>query len=242
MDSKNHLSWSCDRHTSSDLYRSRFQGSIGDLIIKRQNELLLSFLGGVGGKKVLDVGAGHGQLAGALINAGAAVTAYGSSRDSLRRLAQLPIRCEVGPLYPLPFKDGEFDIVVSFRSFPHVPDWRLFLGELCRVAKDKVSFDFVTKDIMSFLKPLLYRLKMKKEPGTRDYTLQKTADVRDAARGFGFRWESSEGQFVLPLVLHRVAKRPVLMPVEYLARVTRATKLYGGPVVVSLRRIDFHHR
>lgn len=241
MDSKNHLSWSCDRHTSSELYSRRFKGRIGEIIIKRQNELLLLFLGGLKGKKVLDVGAGHGQLAGALLGAGADVTAYGSDRDSLKKLAPLPIRREVGPLYPLPFKDGEFDVVVSFRSFPHVPDWRLFLGELCRVASEKVSFDFVTKDMTSFFKPLLYSLKMKKEPGTRDYTLQKVADVRDAARAFGFRWESSEGQFFLPLVLHRVVGRPVLMPVEYLARATRVTRLYGGPVVVLLRRIDFHH-
>ncbi len=236
MDSKNHLSWSCDQHTSSELYRQRFKGRIGDLIIQRQNELLLSFLGDIRDKKVLDVGAGHGQLAAALLGAGAEVTVYGSGKDSLKKLAPLPVRCEVGPLYPLPFKDGEFDIVVSFRAFPHVPDWRLFLGELCRVAKEKVSFDFVTKDAMSFLKPLLYRLKMKKEPGTRDYTLQKMADIRDAASGFGFQWESSEGQFILPLVLHRVVKRPLLMPVEYLARATRATRLYGGPVVVLLQR------
>lgn len=210
---------------------------MGGLIIQRQNELLLSFLGDVRGKRILDVGAGHGQLAGALLGAGADVTAYGSSRDSLKGLVPLPIRCEVGPLYPLPFKDGEFDVVVSFRAFPHVPDWRPFLGELCRVAGDRVSFDFVTKDLMSFLKPLLYRLKMKNEPGTRDYTLQKTADVRDAALGFGFRWESSEGQFLLPLVLHRMVKYPLLMPVECLARATRITRWWGGPVVVLLQRM-----
>jgi len=236
MDSKNHLSWYCDQHTSSELYRQRFKGRVGELIIQRQNELLLSFLGDVRGKKILDVGAGHGQLAGALIGAGADVTAYGSSRDSLKRLAPLQVRCEVGPLYPLPFKDGEFDIVVSFRSFPHVPDWKLFVGELCRVAGEAVCFDFVTKDVMSLLKPLLYRIKMKNEPGTRDYTLQKKSDIREVAHMSGFRLESSEGQFLLPLVMHRMVKRPLLMPVEYLARVTRATRWYGGPVVVLLRR------
>jgi len=236
MNTGNHLSWHCDEHTSSELYRQRFKGKIGNLIIKRQNELLLSFLGDIRGKSILDVGAGHGQLAEALLNAGAEVTAYGSSRGALEKLMPLPLRSGTGPLYPLPFGDREFDIVVSFRTFPHVPDWRLFLGELCRVAAEKVSFDCVTKDIMSFFKPLLYRIKMKKEPGTRDYTLQKKADIRNAAHESGFRWESSEGQFLLPLVAHRIVKRPILMPIEYLARMAGVTRRYGGPVVVLLER------
>jgi ubiquinone/menaquinone biosynthesis C-methylase UbiE len=236
MNTRDHLSWYCDEHTSSELYSQRFKGPIGNLIITRQNEVLISFLGDIRGKSVLDVGAGHGQLAGALLNAGAEVTAYGSSEGSLKKLAPLHVRSKTGSLYPLPFRDREFDIVVSFRTFPHVPDWKLFLGELCRVSGEKVSFDFVTKDIMNFFKPLLYRLKMKKEPGTRDYTLQKKADILNAAREYGFYWESSEGQFLVPLVAHRILKRPVLMPIEYLARASRITKLYGGPVIAVLRR------
>jgi SAM-dependent methyltransferase len=236
MDSENHLSWCCDGHTSSDLYRKRFKGRIGSLFIERQNTLLLSFLGDIGGKRVLDVGAGHGQLAASLISAGAEVTAYGSSEDALKRLAALPVRSEVGPLFPLPFKDGEFDIAVSFRTFAHVPDWRIFLKELCRVSRETVAFDFVTNDLVNFFKPLAYRLKMRREPGTRDYTLQRRVDVKRRALELGFRWKRGEGQFLLPLVMHRIIGKPLLMPIERLARMARITKLYGGPVVAVLQR------
>lgn len=236
MDDKNHLSWYCDEHTSSELYSRRFEGKIGKLIIKRQNDLLLSFLGDVNQKTILDVGAGHGQLADTLVKAGGIVTVYGSSDKALEKLKHLTISNKTGPLYPLPFKDKEFDIVVSFRTFPHVPDWKLFLTELCRISKKVVAFDFVTEDLLNILKPLLYNLKLKKEPGTRDYTLQKKTDIEKTAEHLGFYFKNSERQFVLPLVIHRIIKMPVLMPIEYAARITKLTKCFGGPVVTLLER------
>jgi len=236
MDSKNHLSWYCDQHTSSELYSRRFRGGAGARILKRQNTLLLSLLGNVAGKTVLDVGAGHGQLSADLLRAGARVTAYGSSPDSLAKIASLDIARVTGPLYPLPFGNQEFDIVVSFRTLSHVPDWRTFLSELCRVAKGKVAFDFVAGGAANLLKPLIYRVKLKREPGTRDYTMQNRGEVRVEAHKSGFEVKASEGQFLLPLVFHRTLKTPLLMPVEYLARATRLTKLFGGPIIMVLER------
>lgn len=235
MNSENHLSWLCDAHTASDLYRRRFAGAVGGLIIARQNGLILSLLGGVEGKTVLDVGAGHAQLTPALLEAGARVTAYGSSGGALARLAPLGIPLVSGPLAPLPFPDRSFDVVVSVRSFPHVPDWRRFLSELCRVAREAVAFDFVSRDLAGLLKPLAYRLKMKHEPGTRDYAMQGRRDMMREARLRGFRWRGAEGQFILPLVVHRKAG-PALMPVERLARALRLTPRFGGPVVAVIER------
>ncbi|MEI6634588.1 MAG: class I SAM-dependent methyltransferase [Chlamydiota bacterium] len=236
MNGENHLSWSCDAHTSGDIYRQRFAGTVGGLIVARQNALILSLLGGVRGRTVLDVGAGHGQLAGALLDFGGSVTAYGSSAAALSRLVPLGIPLVTGPLAPLPFPDRSFDVVVSVRTFPHVPDWRFFLSELCRVGREAVAFDFVTRDLMRMLKPLAYRLKMKHEPGTRDYAMQGKRDVMGAACACGFRWKAAEGQFILPLVLHRKAGRPILMPVENLARLLRLTRHFGGPVVAVIER------
>lgn len=235
MNSGNHLSWSCDAHTAGELYRRRFAGPAGAPIIARQNELVLSLLGGVEGMSVLDVGAGHGQLAPALIGAGARLTAYGSSAAALERLVPLGVPLVAGPLAPLPFADRSFDVVVSVRAFPHVPDWRFFLSELCRTARRAVAFDFVTRDLASALKPLAYRLKMKREPGTRDYTMQGRREVERAARACGFRPRGAEGQFILPLVLHRSAGT-ALMPVERFARRLRLTRRLGGPVVAVFER------
>ncbi|MCX6353898.1 MAG: class I SAM-dependent methyltransferase [Candidatus Aureabacteria bacterium] len=236
MDSKNHLSWYCDQHTSSELYSRRFSGGAGARILKRQNALLLSLLGNLGGKTVLDVGAGHGQLSADLVRAGARVTAYGSSPDSLAKICSRDIARVTGPLNPLPFDDQGFDVVVSFRTLSHVPDWRTFLSELCRVSRGKVAFDFVAGGAANLLKPLIYRMKLKNEPGTRDYTTQNRKTVCDAAHETGFEVTASEGQFLLPLVFHRTLKIPLLMPVEYLARATKLTKLFGGPIIMVMER------
>ncbi len=235
MNGRGHLSWSCDAHTAGDLYRRRFAGAAGALIVARQNDLLLSLLGGVAGGSVLDVGAGHGQLAGSLLGAGARLTAYGSSAAALARLRPLGVPLVVGPLAPLPFQGRSFDFVVSVRAFPHVPDWRRFLSELCRVARIAVGFDFVPRGPAAALKPLAFRLKMSREPGTRDYTMQRRGEVEEAARACGFRWKAAEGQFILPLVLHRAAGS-ALMPVERLARRLRLVRSIGGPLIAVIER------
>ena len=40
------------------------------------------------------------------------------------------------------FPDRSFDAVVCLRVLMHTPDWRQSLGELCRVARDRVVFDY----------------------------------------------------------------------------------------------------
>ena len=40
------------------------------------------------------------------------------------------------------FPIASFDAVVCLRVLMHTPDWRQSLGELCRVARDRVVFDY----------------------------------------------------------------------------------------------------
>ena len=42
----------------------------------------------------------------------------------------------------LNFADASFDAVICLRVLMHTPDWKQSLGELCRVARTRVVFDY----------------------------------------------------------------------------------------------------
>ncbi len=241
-----HLSWECDFHTSTGLYAKRFSGSAGKMILGRQNDLLGRFLGNLSGRRVLDVGAGHGQTVEAVISEGGRFTAYGSSEDSFSQLKKVleirgyetgAVSLETGRLDKLPFEDGYFDIVISLRLISHVPDWTVFLRELCRIAGSSVIIDFAPGS-SDFLKPLSSFLKSKIEVASREFTTQNVDEVKRAALGCGFALRDYEREFAIPMVIHRAVGRNLLLPVERMAQKFRITKFMGGPVIAVFDRIS----
>ena len=54
-------------------------------------------------------------------------------------------RVLVGSVYALPFRDRRFDVVLCNESFMHFDDPRRALGELCRVARERVYFSVTTR-------------------------------------------------------------------------------------------------
>jgi len=54
-------------------------------------------------------------------------------------------RVLVGSVYALPFRDRHFDVVLCNESFMHFDDPRRALGELCRVARERVYFSVTTR-------------------------------------------------------------------------------------------------
>ncbi len=239
--SSNHLSWTCDFHTSTELYAGRFAGRAGEIILKRQSELLERFMGDIKGKKILDVGAGHGQSAETVCSRGGELTAYGSSEGSFSQLRKAikekgyNIKSVVGGLDKLPFENESFDVVISLRIISHVPDWVSFLGELCRVAKDSVIFDFAPQN-PGFLKMLSFFLKSRTETASREFTTQGISEIRDAADKNSFVLRDYERQFIIPIVIHRMLKGACLLPVERFARAAHLTRFIGGPVLAQLKR------
>ena len=89
--------------------------------------------------RVLDLGCGEGKLVAALRNLG--VDAYGcdlrvrgEKNSDVRRWISAGIIRGITPHpYRLPFRDGEFDIVVSDQVFEHVEDWHRTVAEIARV-------------------------------------------------------------------------------------------------------------
>jgi ubiquinone/menaquinone biosynthesis C-methylase UbiE len=85
---------------------------------------------------VLDLGCGDGRLT-AKLRAGA-ITAADVSEVALRRAERRVPEAEIArvkPDEPLPFVDGEFELVVCVETIEHVRDVQLFLSEIRRVLR-----------------------------------------------------------------------------------------------------------
>ena len=126
----------------------RFSGPIGQLIATSQEAVIARFLAPIGGRTILDVGTGTGRAAIALARRGAVVTGVDASMEMLAvaRTRAADQHADVsfihGDAHGLAFDDGAFDAVVCLRVLMHTPDWRQSLGELCRVARHRVVFDY----------------------------------------------------------------------------------------------------
>ncbi len=126
----------------------RFSGPIGRLIAASQERVLGGFLAPVEGRTVLDVGTGTGRAAIALARRGAIVTGVDASNEMLAVArvravdAHVDVTFAAGDAHGLSFGDRSFDAVVCLRVLMHTPDWRQSLGELCRVARTRVVFDY----------------------------------------------------------------------------------------------------
>ena len=126
----------------------RFSGPIGRLIAESQERVLAGFLAPVKGRTVLDVGTGTGRAAIALARRGASVTGVDASKEMLdvarvrAAEAHVTVTFASGDAHGLAFENQSFDDVVCLRVLMHTPDWRQSLGELCRVARNRVVFDY----------------------------------------------------------------------------------------------------
>lgn len=91
-------------------------------------------------KKVLDAGAGTGQISYAYLTTGADVTGIDISPAMLeiarKRCAEFPgYKAMVGDLTKLPFEDNSFDFITSRWVMEFIPDWPRAIRELRRVLK-----------------------------------------------------------------------------------------------------------
>lgn len=102
-----------------------------------QNKLL-SLLGDLSGKNILDVGAGTGRLSLMLAKAGADVTALDISSEMLKILKNKDkkIKTIVGDAESLPFEKNSFDVVTAAFLVVHLKDPSVFFDEAYRVLKE----------------------------------------------------------------------------------------------------------
>jgi ubiquinone/menaquinone biosynthesis C-methylase UbiE len=113
------------------------------------NEMLempttLSLLGNLRGKKVLDLGCGSGLYVRELIRRGAKVKGIDVSEEMVKiaREENPSIEFKVGSSEKLPYKNQEFDVVLSALMMPYPSKWDKTLKEVNRVLKPDGLFTF----------------------------------------------------------------------------------------------------
>jgi ubiquinone/menaquinone biosynthesis C-methylase UbiE len=221
----------------------RFSGPIGRLIADTQEQQIAAFLAPLEGRRILDVGTGTGRAAIALAKRGAIVTGVDASEEMLdvaRRRAQealVQVTFARGDAHRLNFPDRAFDAVVCLRVLMHTPDWRASLGELCRVAAERVVFDYPSLYSGAALQALVRRVTHAMNPAVEAYRVFSPGAVARALAEAGFRVTAEHRQFVLPIAVHkRVNSEAWTRRVEGAMERTGLMRRFGSPVTVVAER------
>ncbi len=232
-----------DIETASDDYARRFAGQVGEWMLNIQKNIVLRFLRQGNISTVLDVGGGHGQLAVPLCREGFAVTVVGSADSCSRHIASMIdsgiCRFQVADLLQLPYPTKSFDAVICFRLVTHCDRWQILISELCRVARTAVVIDYPTSQSVNFAAPKLFGAKKRLEGNTRTFRLFRHDEIKNEFAAHRFSIDAREGQFFLPMVLHRSLKcRRLSAWLEDKCKYYGLTRRWGSPVIIKAIRKD----
>jgi SAM-dependent methyltransferase len=187
----------------------RFSGPIGRFIAESQERVIAGFLAPIEGLTVLDVGTGTGRAAIALARRGAIVTGVDASTQMLdvarTRAAEgnVNVTFAAGDAHGLAFEDGSFDAVVCLRVLMHTPDWRQSLGELCRVARKRVVFDYPALASAAALQAATRHIAAAAGSRVEAYRVFSDREVQATLGARGFQVIGTDRQFVLPIAFHK---------------------------------------
>ena len=223
--------------------RVRFGGAIGRMIADEQEQVIAGFLEPLAGRSVLDVGTGTGRAAIALARRGASVTGVDASAEMLavaqRQAEAAGVRVTFAreDAHRLPFADRSFDVVVCLRVLMHTPDWRRSLSELCRVAGDRVLFDYPAAASAALLQSAARRVLHGAGARVEAYRVFSDAAIGGAVAAGGFRITGRHRQFVLPIALHKRINSPAATRrIEGMLARAGLNGMLGSPVTVVAQR------
>jgi SAM-dependent methyltransferase len=230
-----------DVETSSLAYARRFEGGVGRYFLEVQARATLELLAPWPRATVLDVGGGHGQVTGPLVDGGYAVTVYGSPGSSEERVSTFTrdgrARFSSGDLLKAPFPDRAFDVVISYRLLPHVHRWPALVAELSRLAARAVLVDYPTTRSVNAAAQAFFGLKKGVEGNTRPFTVFRDAEIEAAFAASGFRVTGRRPQFLFPMALHRALRSAALARgLEGASAALGGTRAWGSPVILRLER------
>ena len=232
-----------DVHSSTAEYRQRFAGPVGDWFVETQQNLVKEMLTkqGSGPLKVVEFGGGHAQNLAPLLASGFEVTVTGSDESCFELIREdnlsEAISSVVTDLCNASFADASFDAVLSFRMLAHLGDWQAHVKELCRVSNGYVLVEFPNKRSVNVLADRMFAIKKGVETNTRQYLLFDLAEVTHFFTQQGFELVRVEGQYVLPMALHRLLKWVSLSRfLERVFGVLFSPRRFGSPLVCLFKK------
>jgi SAM-dependent methyltransferase len=230
-----------DVETSSGAYAHRFSGAVGSFFLERQRAAVLHLLRPWPGASVLDVGGGHGQVTGALVEAGYAVTVLGSDPACEARVREWTgsgrARFVATDLLAPGLADRSFDVVLSLRLLPHVRRVPELVATLGRLARFAVVVDYPTRRSVNAVSGLFFGLKRGVEGDTRPFTVFTDREIQDAFAAHGYSATGRRPQFLAPMALYRALGSAALArALEGTASALGLTRALGSPVVLRLER------
>ena len=143
-----------------------------------------------------------------------------------------------GDAHDLGFPNQAFDAAVSLRVLMHTPDWRRCLSELCRVARERVVFDYPALFSAAALQSAGRHVAAAMGSTTEAYRVFRSGAVRAELTRHGFTVAAQHRQFVLPIALHKaIGSRGFTEATEGALRGVGLLRLCGSPVtVVAVRK------
>ena len=186
----------------AETYETKRFSDGGRLIDEREKEAVLSAVGPVDGKRILEIACGTGRFTTMLAARGADIIGFDISPAMLQqgrekaRAAGVADHLEFmrGDAARLPFPDDYFETVVAMRFFHLADTPASFLAEMQRVAREQVVFDtfrrFSMRSIYNWLLPM----------GSRLYS---RGEVERLLAGAGLGLADEEHDFFFPYGLYR---------------------------------------
>jgi SAM-dependent methyltransferase len=215
--------------------RSRYHDLLDDLEV----ELAAPF---AQGRELLEVGCGTGLLLRRFAAIARRAVGVDLSPGMLAHASARGLQVHEGSATALPFDDASFDVVVSFKTLPHVPDLRAALAEMARVARPEATLIvelYNPRSSRTWIKKLLPAGKVGR--GTDRDVLVRYDDRHALERALppGYRVAAVRGiRTVVPIA--RALDLPLLGPalevVERRLADTRIAAMFAGFVCYVLRR------
>lgn len=241
---------SADVETASEGYARRFAGEVGDYFLAVQASTVLELLAPwplAQIPRVLEVGGGHAQLAGPLIEKGFQVTVTGSEEVCRARLDRsLPpgsFDFRVCDAARLPFPDRSFDVVLAVRLLTHLDRWREALAEMCRVAARAVIVDYPDTRSFNRFYGALFAWKKAVEGNTRTFRCFSPREVIAECARHGFGRPAVRRQFFVPMVVHRaIGHAGISRGLEWASGLPGLTRAFGSPVILRVEREELIDR